>query len=331
MPDHTQSATPQISAILPIKTRGRHYADNIGRCDILFSSLRHFTNPRIFHRFVIVVPREEIDEVKGYAKAWSDFPIEVVDEAEHMAVFAEYSQRHQIRNWHRQQIIKLYAPALIDTEYFLVLDPDCFATHAFDIASLIVDGKALTHLQPRTVEPYYWEASAKLLDVDPQLERSGIWWTPAILSRTLCLNLHRRLEAVHGTEWRRVLLANYMVDWTEYTLYWLNAEREGLLDQYHVTPKPGQRALHADESVWFADKMEGWSESRHLAADSDGMFAVVQSNTHISPQRVVEKLSPYFPITLQPYERHVDRALKGAELYSAVARRGLKLLRKLRG
>ena len=78
-------------------------------------------------------------------------------------------------------------------------------------------------------------------------------------------------------------------------------------------------------------RWKGWSEARHLAPESDGMFAVVQSNTHISPQRVVEKLSPYFLIALQPYERHVEPALRGAELYSAVARRGLKLLNRLRG
>jgi hypothetical protein len=261
----------------------------------------------------------------------SDFPIEVVDESLHMGVFAEFSQRHQIRNWHRQQIIKLYAPALVETEYFLVLDPDCFATHPFTADTLVVDGKALTHRQPRTRESYFWEASAKLLGVDPHLARDGIWWTPAILSRTLCISLHRRLEALHGTDWRRVLLANYMIDWTEYTLYWLNAEREGLLDQHHTVPQSGQRALHADESVWFADKMQDWNGARHFAPDSDGLFAVVQSNTRIPLQRVVEKLSPYFPITLQAFQRHVDPVLKGAELYSAVARRGLKLLRKLRG
>ncbi|HEY0296439.1 MAG TPA: DUF6492 family protein, partial [Bordetella sp.] len=218
----------QISAILPIKTRGRHYADNIGRCDILFSSLRHFAAPGLFSRFVLIVPHDEVEDIEGYAKAWSDFPIEVVDESLHMGVFAEFSQRHQIRNWHRQQIIKLSAPALIDTEYFLVFDPDCFATHPMSADTLIVDGRALTHYMPRTADnPGYWESSAKLLGVDPHLDRDGIWMTPAILSRTLCLNLHRRLEAVHGQDWRRVLLSHYMIDWTEYTLYWLNAEDEG--------------------------------------------------------------------------------------------------------
>ncbi|MGV7240909.1 DUF6492 family protein [Caballeronia sp. M23-90] len=319
----------QISAVLPLKTRGRHYADNIGRCDILFSSLRHFTTPDTFHRFVIVVPHDEFEEVKGYAKAWSDFPIEVVDESVHMGIFNEFSQRHQIRNWHRQQIIKLYGAALIETEYFLVLDPDCFATHTFTAETLIIDGRALTHFQPRTVEPYYWEASGKLLGVEPHLERTGIWWTPAILSRTLCLNLHRRLGEQFGTDWRRVLLANYTIDWTEYTLYWLNAEREGLLDQYHAAAPVGQKTLHAAESVWHANKMQQWDGALQFAADSDGLFAVVQSNTGIALSKVAETLSPYFPIAIQSYERHIDPALKGAELYSALARRGLKLLRKL--
>ncbi|WP_321814859.1 MULTISPECIES: DUF6492 family protein [unclassified Paraburkholderia] len=321
----------QISAILPIKTRGRHYADNIGRCDILFSSLRHFTTPDTFHRIVLVVPHEEVDEVKGYAKAWADFPIEVIDESLYMGVFAEFSQRHQIRNWHRQQIIKLNAPEWIETEYFLVFDPDCFATHPFTVDTLIHDGRALTHRQPRTAEPRFWEASAKLLNVDPGLDRDGLWWTPTILSRTLCLKLHEHLAQMYGTDWRRVLLSNYAIDWTEYTLYWLNAEREGLLDQYHAFPLPGQRTLHAAESVWFANDMKEWSAAQHFAESSDGLFAVVQSNTHIPLEQVVEKLSPYFPIKVQPYERHFDAALKGAELYSAIARRGLKLLNKLRG
>lgn len=321
----------QISAILPLKTRGRHYADNIGRCDILFASLRHFTTPETFHRFVLVVPHDELDEVRDYAKAWSDFPIEVVDESLHMGVFAEFSKRYQIRNWHRQQIIKLYAPALIETEYFLVFDPDCFAIHSFTADTLIIDGKALTHFQPRMAEPRFWQASAKLLGVDPHLERNGIWWTPAILSRTLCLNLHHRLEQLYGMDWRRVLLGNYTIDWTEYTLYWLNAENDGLLDQYHIGARPGQRSLHAKESVWYADEMKDWSAERHFSSDSDGLFAVVQSNTYIPPAQVVKKLSPYFPITLQPYQRHFDLGLKIAEFYSAITRRGLKMLGKLRG
>lgn len=324
----------KLSAILPVKTRGRHYADNIARCDILFSSLRHFTSPSTFDRFVIVVPHDEFEDVKGYAKAWQDFRVEVIDESVHMTAFRDFMQPHQVRPWHRQQIIKLYTPALIDSDYFMVFDPDVFATHHFDLETLLPGGRALTYLQPRMREPHLWRPSAALLKQDPHLERDGVWWTPTILSSTLCRNLHRRIEELYHEEWMRVLLANYMIDWTEYTLYWLNAEREGLLDQYHVVSPPGQRTMHASESVWYAgkngSKLDEWQADHHFAEEADGLFAVVQSNTYIPPQRVVEKLRPYFPITIQPYERYDSLGLKARELYSAVARRALGLLRRSR-
>jgi hypothetical protein len=320
----------KISAVLPVKTRGRHYADNIARCDILFSSLRHFCSPDIFDKFLVIVPHAEFDEAQSYAEAWRDFPIEVVDESVHMTAFAEFNQRHQIRPWHRQQIIKLYTPALIATEYFMVFDPDVFAIHPFTIDDLIVNDRALTYCQPRMREPHLWRPSAKLLAQDPYLDREGIWWTPAILSKTLVEHLQQRLEELHQQDWVRVLLSNYMIDWTEYTLYWLNGEREGLLERYHVAAEPGHRSMHASESVWYAGKngrnLDEWPADRHFAADGDGLFAVVQSNTFIPPARVVEKLRPYFPITLQPYHRHESLFLKGLELYSALARRVLQVL-----
>lgn len=318
-----------ISAILPLKTSGRHYADNVARCDILFSSLRAFTSPAIFSRILIVVPHDEVAAARQYAVAWSDFPIEVVDETTHFQVFKNFSARHQIRNWHRQQIIKLYASELVEDEYFLVLDPDVFALRPFTLETLLPGGRALTYLQPREREARYWRASGLILEVPPQLERDGIWMTPALLSRTLCRALHKRLEALHGTDWMSVLLARYMVDWTEYTLYWLNAEREGLLSQYHQGPAPGCAELHVEESVWYAGagrrNLALWDASSHFAPGGKGMFAVIQSNTGFPVESVVRKLEPYFAIPLQAYERHRSLRLRAAEFYSAIVRRVMAL------
>ncbi|CCG42679.1 DUF6492 family protein [Magnetospirillum molischianum] len=322
----------KLSAILPIKTRGRHYADNIARCDILFSSLRAFTSPATFDRILVVVPHDELALAREYVKAWSDFPIELVDESVHMTAFTEFTQPHQIRPWHRQQIIKLYSPALIDTEFFMVLDPDVFAVQPFTIDDLILDGRALTYPQPRMREPHLWRPSAQLLQQEPHLERDGIWWTPAILSRTLVQALQRRLEELYQRDWIRVLLSNYMIDWTEYTLYWLNAEREGLIERYHTLPPAGRRGLHVNESVWYAGKdgrnLNDWQAGKHFGPDGDGLFAVVQSNTYLPPDRVVDKLGPYFPIRLQPYRRDTDPLRRAVEIYAALTRRALRLLRQ---
>ena len=323
----------RISAILPLKTSGRHYADNVGRTDILFSSLRAFTTPAIFERIVIVVPQDELEAARRYARAWQDFPVEIVSERLHFKAFDNFRSRHQIRPWHRQQIIKLAAPQMIATEYFLVLDPDVFATRRFDLETLLPDGRALTYFQPRQREPRFWRASAGVLKQFPHLERDGMWWTPALLSRTLCGLLHRRLQTIHNDDWMNVLLSRYTVDWTEYTLYWLNAEREGLLEQFHRGPVAGRPSLHVDESIWYAGpngrNFRQWSAEKHFAEDAPGIFAVVQSNTRTPVDAIVEKIQPYLPVKLQPYQRHRSAGLRAAELYSAVARRVLGLARKL--
>jgi hypothetical protein len=326
----------KISAILPLKMSGRHYADNVARCDILFSSLRAFAPPDIFDRFVMVVPHDEVAAARRYAVAWQDFRVEIVDESGPFAVFAEYGARHQIRNWHRQQIIKLAAPELLDTEYFLVFDPDCFATRPFTLETLLPGGKALTHEQPRSLEARYWQDSAATLQLEPHVERDGIWMTPAILSRTLCQSLHQRLEEIHGKPWMNVLLERYMINWTEYTLYWLNAEAQGLLAQFHTLPGPGQASLHTAESVWYAGRgganLDLWDAEKYFSGgEGSGIFAVIQSNTGLDVQTIAEKLRPYMPITLQPYERHRSRGLKAAELYSAVIRRVIGKARKVTG
>jgi Family of unknown function (DUF6492) len=323
-----------ISAVLPLKTRGRHYADNVARCDILFSSLRAFASSSLFSRIVIVAPHEEYSEISRYAQAWRDFPIDVIDEAQHFQAFARYGARYQIRPWHRQQIIKLYGSELVDTEYFLVLDPDIFATQPFDLETLLPNGRALTYYQPRQREPRFWQASATVLQQDPNLDRTGTWWTPALLSRTLCQSLHRRLESLYETSWMDVLLSRYTVDWTEYTLYWLNAEREGLLNRYHQPPAAGMPELHVKESVWFAGpnrrNLELWDAASHFAPGGDGLFAVIQSNTGFPVKDVAKKLGPYFPIALQPYERHQSLRLRAAEFYSAIARRMLGLTQRVK-
>jgi hypothetical protein len=321
----------KISAVLPLKTKGRHYIDNIARCDILFSSLRHFTTPDTFDRFIIIVPHDEFAEAKEYAKAWQDFPVMVVDESEHLPTFAEFNQRHQIRPWHRQQIIKLYAPALVSTDFFLVFDPDVFAIQPFTIDSLIRDGRAITHYERRRREERFWIDSSKVLQCDPGLDGNGLWWTPAILSTELCRNLHRRLETLYQTDWTRVLLSRYTIDWTEYTLYWLNAEQQGLLEKYHLPMDAPPPTLHAEESVWFAGKgdslFKAWDAARHFGPEENGLFAVIQSNTRITPADVVAKLGPYFPISQQHYTRRESLGLTAAELYSAAMRRALRVFK----
>ena len=42
-----------ISAVLPLKITGRHYADNLNRCDLLFCTLRHFGLAPLFAEVLV--------------------------------------------------------------------------------------------------------------------------------------------------------------------------------------------------------------------------------------------------------------------------------------
>ena len=44
-----------LSAVMPVKLSGRHYGNNVGYCDTLFSSFRCFGLGEVFAEFLIVV------------------------------------------------------------------------------------------------------------------------------------------------------------------------------------------------------------------------------------------------------------------------------------
>ena len=138
-----------LSAIMALKIKGRHYADNIGRCDILFDSFRRFGLRSLFSEWLIVIPGAEREAIQRYARAWQDFPIRFVVEDEYLEVFKRFSKLHEVRNWHRQQIIKLMCAEFVQNDFFLVLDPDIFAVRPLRHADLIVGGRAIVEADRR--------------------------------------------------------------------------------------------------------------------------------------------------------------------------------------
>ncbi len=318
----------KLSAIMALKITGRHYPDNIGRCDILFSSLRHFGIASLLSEFLIVVPRAEEEAIRRYARAWSDFPIRLVVEDEYLALFKKFNKLHEVRPWHRQQIIKLFCANLVTNPYFLVVDPDIFAVRAFGYDDVIPGGKALLQPESRDVHKAWWLSSAELLGVEPQLDRPGLGVTPAILSRDACKGLMEHLETRHGRVWYEVLLSRYAIDWTEYTLYGLYLESSGRLHEFHVWPDDHTKVrLHSTVNVWSDDDFETVDFAALFRLDNPGLFAVVQSNTGVTPHRISQAIRPYFSVSIQDYERSNSVREKILELYGAGVRKTMQLLR----
>lgn len=283
---------------MPLKVTGRHYAENLQRCDILFATMRHFGLSALFEDISIVVPGAEAALITRYAAAWSDFPIRIVVEDDFLAVFAEYTKIYQVRPWHRQQIIKLFSVRQATQPFVLVLDPDVIALRPFGIGDIIRNGRAMIQPESRSVHPDWWRASARLLDWPLDLEGEGMSVTPAILNRDICNAMCDRLEAVHNREWYRILLENYAIDWTEYTLYHTTGRCLGLIDQKHFTPAAADLHLLADYQVWVHGDLDPASFNRLFTEGQRGLFTVLQSNLRIDPAIVAALLRPHMPITL---------------------------------
>jgi hypothetical protein len=321
------NSTAQISAIMALKIKGRHYPHNVGRCDILFESLRRFMAKGLISEFIIIVPPEEAEEIAAHAHAWSDFPIRLVPEDKYLEKFKEFSKWYEVRPWHRQQIIKLFCAELVQNDYFIVFDPDMFATQSFGYEDLIIDGKALVQIEPKEDHTDWWESSAKVLGVSPNMASDGLCVTPEILSKQACTSLTRRIADKYQKSWYEVLLSMYTTNWTEYTLYWTHLETEQLVDKFHTTkPRPDGLNLHAAQSVWLPDQYPDINFNLLFSNQNRGIFCTIQSNTGVTPLEIVQSIRPWLPLTLQKYRIDSSRIDKLKELVGAVTRRVMQKL-----
>jgi hypothetical protein len=299
----TSKETTTLAALLPIKVSGRHYGENLARLDMLFSSLVHFAAPGLLDEIVVVARADEADCISRFLAGWPDLHVRLVVEDDYFPAFQRYNRPWQVRPWQRQQIIKLHAPALTDAHFVLTLDPDVLAVKPLRREDLVSGGRAILEPEGRLVHHQWWTDSARLLEVDPALERAGMSVTPALLSTAVLRELQGRLEAIGGRPWMDVLLTSYC-DWTEYTLYLLAAERTHLLDRMHRWPDdPATSArLQVDPrlSIWTAAQASSENVKRLLTADQPGLFAVVQSGSGMPASEVSRVLAAHFPV------RHTD-------------------------
>jgi hypothetical protein len=315
-----------ITAVVPLKISGRHYAHNIGRCDVLFASLAHFGAFDTIGEVILVVPDEELSIISSIVKRWGAIPIRLVPERSELPVFAAFSHPHQVRPWHRQQIIKLHMASVVDTPFVLMLDPDVIALRPITAAALLPRGLALTEPEPQSVHRQWWHDSAALLDVDPDVRGPGMSVTPAILSAAVCATLQRRLEEIHRRPWPETLLTAG-TEWTEYTLYHLTSCHLVGFNRYHTWPEPGSPHLHSSSMIWCQDDLERIGLDSLMSSEDSGLFSVIQ-HVQLTPADIATAI-PWLDLDIAPYPTPFSRRQQVVELYGAVTRRVLNRARRL--
>lgn len=276
-----------LEAVLPLTAR------DLSRAMILCQSLaKHFSS---LERCWVLVPDDEVVGIR----AELDRPgFTVLAETE---VVPELRNLTAVAGWYRQQLLKLAMADVVASPFYLTLDADVVCIRRVTPADLILDGKALVNTpEVGWVPPEWYEQAAHVLHLPRSRHQHGV--TPCIYSVEAMRQLHRflsmrlpwvsrtRAALTAGARRRRRNWVGYLAasqPWAEMQLYHTFVEAHELFSRYHV--RGGNNSIYAGAgSLWQSSRVLDWSPEEALSAGADCYFVVVQSNTGISPERVLE-------------------------------------------
>jgi len=298
----------KLSAVLPLCIRGSYDIDDLGRTEILFKSLSAFAEPGLFNELLIVCPNDEVEIIKEKCLKWQKLNIRVVSEE---VLIPELKKYPHVRGWRKQQMVKLATPRMLDCDFFVTLDADVICLKPITIEQLLPGGKALLQYEMRARHPKWWHSSARILNMSGNVgdPNKGMTVTPAILSSDLCLLTGEEIEKHlrgKGTWVDRLCqlhnpksLSNWTpyrfhrAKWTEYSLYYLCAQKHKLLEKYHVTT--GTTEIPQLMLVHDSHPYEDWNVASSFSPDNPGLFCVVGSKNRLDPENVMEKVGPFIP------------------------------------
>jgi hypothetical protein len=290
----------KIDAVLPLAPR------DFERAQILFRSLELFFEP--LGVLWIVVPDASLS---GLDRGRLPARARVLPESAllqelpfYRALFrGSYVFRRRPDGWYVQQLVKMSAPSVVETDFYLSLDSDISCVRPVRYADLVTDGRSLCQRYgPSDIHAEWYEWSERVLGLKRSAWSHGV--TPILYSRDGMRELHAFLETrVAGafrllpwpssrgpnpwTSWRGLLIRN--LPWAEHTLYYIFLEIRGLFERYHV-PLVG-RCLY-DGDVTQPGDFDSWPGPILSDAGLGPYFTTVQSWLKIPPAEVWRRLRP---------------------------------------
>ncbi len=276
----------KIPAILPICVTGNDYGYlDHKRFKILLFSLQKCQAQNWLERLYVITPGKQKKLIEKECKDIDFIKINVLEEDELFPEFQEYKNSYK-----KQMLIKLGAIKLIENEFFLTLDSDLICLQKFNPNQLIIDGKAILNYQNKIIYIDWWESSAEILSVPLDVRSPGMNVTPAILSRTICGYVIEAIESKFQRSWISVLMEVERL-WTEYSLYFLCAQKRNCLTRYHLhsLDERNTRLVDDDYTVWLPEDIERITKPNQLSLPS-GLFAVLQSSTYIPLETILNHL-----------------------------------------
>lgn len=289
-----RAKSSKIPAVLPIAVHAQRNQLDYQTLQILLYSLRKKEAYKWLEQLYIVTPDSQKESLANLCKNVDFIKIKILGEEE---LFPEFKQciNNRFNNYRKQMLIKIGIAKTIQTEFFFTLDSDIICLQEITPETLIVNGKALMDYQDKSFYHGWWESSAEILSTPVKTNILGMSVTPAILSRTICEYLIEEVENKYQQNWILALMAmerqgKYKY-WTEYSLYFLCAQKKNCLTKYHLDDLDEKNIplIDPDYTVWLASEIEKLEKLNQLPPPS-GLFAVLQGASDISLETVLNHL-----------------------------------------
>jgi len=193
--------------------------------------------------------------------------------------------------WLIQQILKLAASSMVQSDFYLTLDADCLLVRAVSRQALVRNNRGLVEYGKPNQRIAWYKASSHILGLPPTVPERNVSVTPFVLHTSTARALTERLAKLanvrNSTSWQQMLLRRR--GWTEYSLYHLFAITEGSWNIYHDV----EHSRLIGPSIWFKDDKTKWDPCKVFEGERPYYFAVVQSNTNIDADWVRSHIAPY--------------------------------------
>jgi hypothetical protein len=286
-----ESTGAPLTLFIPLRIDRDRVASDLDRFRALaLPSFERHLAPGLVHEIVVVVPPSDVREASAALAGPGPFAIRVLDETV-LGVDTAGAP-----GWVLQQILKLGAPNVVTTPWFLTVDADVVATRAMDADFLLPGGRAIWEQERAAEHMNWWRSSASVLGVPVAVEDEtpAFGATPAVMSTAGVRSLWAAIDRAHpGAGWSRTLVDLQTEGWTEYTLYWTHLVASGQAPLLYSDA--ARRPYALADSVWTSDDLAdpGAALDRVFAPDADHGFYVFQSNLEVPLDDTVRLLRPY--------------------------------------
>lgn len=290
----TEKSLDQLTLVLLLTL------EDVPRALLLLESLalqdRVVTGEPLVSEMIVVTPDTQllriVDAIKVLAERLA-FPIRVMAETRLLLDPGNDAKIHVSYTYGLQMALKLLVASRVRTRFYVTLDADIILLRPLVLRDLLVENsddfpgrRAIYEPEPRVVHAQWWRDSASLLGYLGEEAGSstfdptgpGFSVTPALLSTYGSLLVVDALQRRYGPGFKQKWLGEFGTvsgtGWSEYTLYRLTLDHEGIFNILH-TPEDVSPKLHCHD-VWYEDQLP-WDA--RAAAASGCLFSVVQSST----------------------------------------------------